>query len=108
MDDLIERLRKRANTYTWDSATFYISDAETMRQAADEIERLTAEVERRKYDGIHTCHAECQREACVLRREVDALRAERDAMLARRTAGECICSKCGIRHGSSSFVPGEF
>jgi hypothetical protein len=28
-----------------------------------------AERERMKYDGIHTCHAECQRPACVAVRE---------------------------------------
>lgn len=43
-DELVARLRKRANTYTWDSATFYISDAKAMREAADEIEALTAQL----------------------------------------------------------------
>jgi hypothetical protein len=40
MDDLVQQLDKRANTYNWDSATFYISDAHMMRQAAAEIRRL--------------------------------------------------------------------
>jgi len=45
-----------------------------MRQAAAEIRSLRAEIERRKYDGVHTCHDQCQRAACVLRRENEALR----------------------------------
>ena len=81
MDDLIERLRNYGD----------LTDSElhsSRIDAADEIERLTAEVERRKYDTMHTCHAECQREACALRREVDALRAERDAVHAG-VSGKC-------------------
>ncbi len=84
MDDLIERLEKKA-TYT--DQTFSNSSLGLLyREAAAELRTLRAELERRKYDGLHTCHAECQREACVLRREVDALRAERDAALAQGVA----------------------
>jgi ATP/maltotriose-dependent transcriptional regulator MalT len=72
-DDLIERLRKQRPNGEC------VTVGRLMDDAANEIERLTAELERRKYDTMHTCHADCQREACVLRREVDALRAERDA-----------------------------
>ena len=36
-----------------------------------------AERERLSYDGIHTCHAECQRPACVAVRE--AVQREREA-----------------------------
>jgi hypothetical protein len=70
MDDLVEQLDKRASTYSWDSVTFYASDADMMRQAAAEIRSLRTEIERREYDGIHTCHDQCQRAACVLRREL--------------------------------------
>ena len=38
-----------------------------------EITRLTREIERLTLDGIHTCHAECQRPICRLTRERDAL-----------------------------------
>ena len=38
-----------------------------------EITRLTREIERLTLDGIHTCHAECQRPLCKLTRERDAL-----------------------------------
>jgi hypothetical protein len=40
------------------------------------IAALNVELERRAADGIHTCHDQCQRVACVLRRENDALNAE--------------------------------
>ena len=42
----------------------------------DAIEALVVEVERRTYDGIHTCSDACQRPLCVLRRENAALVAE--------------------------------
>ena len=38
-----------------------------------EITRLTREIERLTLDGIHSCHAECQRPLCRLTRERDAL-----------------------------------
>ena len=38
-----------------------------------EITRLTREIERLTLDGIHSCHAECQRPVCRLTRERDAL-----------------------------------
>lgn len=38
-------------------------------EAAARIAALETELERRKYDGLHTCHDECPRTACVLRRE---------------------------------------
>jgi hypothetical protein len=41
-------------------------------------ERFAALIEQYlSYDGIHTCHAECQRPACVAVRE--AVKAEREA-----------------------------
>lgn len=45
-------------------------------QAADRIERLTAEVKRLDYSTTHTCWDECPRLACAQRREIDALRAQ--------------------------------
>ena len=43
------------------------------RQAAAELRRLHEENERLRVDGIHSCHAECQRPVCRLTRERDAL-----------------------------------
>lgn len=68
MSDLIERLR--SVDISWSET------GEWCAEAADEIERLTAELERRKYDGVHTCHAQCQRLACAQRREIEALTAQ--------------------------------
>ena len=43
-----------------------------------EIERFANLIEQYlSYDGIHTCHAECQRPACVAMRK--AVKAEREA-----------------------------
>lgn len=41
--------------------------------AAAELRRLHEENERLRVDGIHSCHAECQRPVCRLTRERDAL-----------------------------------
>jgi predicted RNase H-like nuclease (RuvC/YqgF family) len=41
-----------------------------------EVEHLKKEVERRSYDGIHTCHDECQRVPCRQRREIEHLKKE--------------------------------
>jgi hypothetical protein len=50
---------------------------EPHRWGITEIERFAALIEQHlSYDSIHTCHAECQRPACVAVRE--ALKAERE------------------------------
>jgi hypothetical protein len=41
---------------------------------AAEIDCLEKELERRSYDGIHTCHDECPRVACRQRRQIEQLR----------------------------------
>lgn len=46
-------------------------------EAADRIEHLYA-------SGIHTCHADCQRPMCVLRRERDKALAELERVKAER------------------------
>jgi sirohydrochlorin ferrochelatase len=51
---------------------------EPHRWGVTEIERFASLIEQHlSYDGIHTCHAECQRPACVAMRE--AVKAEREA-----------------------------
>lgn len=47
-----------------------------IEDALASTEALRAEVQRLTYDGIHTCHDDCQRLPCVQRREIEALRAE--------------------------------
>ena len=43
-------------------------------EAADRIEVLSAENERLTYNGIHSCHDQCERPLCVLERENERLR----------------------------------
>ncbi len=46
-------------------------DVPDTRPLTAEIADLRAENERLQLDGIHTCHDECQRPTCVLRRQLD-------------------------------------
>ena len=69
-DDIIDELRLAA---TSDPAPAGLSGLLT--EAADRLDNLLA-------SGIHTCHADCQRPMCVLRRERDKAHAD----LARVTA----------------------
>ena len=69
-DDIIDELRLAA---TSDPAPAGLSGLLT--EAADRLDNLFA-------SGIHTCHADCQRPMCVLRRERDKAHAD----LARVTA----------------------
>ena len=69
-DDIIDELRLAA---TSDPAPAGLSGLLT--EAADRLDNLLA-------SGIHTCHANCQRPMCVLRRERDKAHAD----LARVTA----------------------
>ena len=75
-DDIIDELRLAA---TSDPAPTGLSGLLT--EVADRLDNLFA-------SGIHTCHADCQRPMCVLRRERDKahadlarVTAERDALL---------------------------
>lgn len=43
-------------------------------EAAAEIARLQAKIDNITAQGIHSCHPDCQRPLCVLRRERDAAR----------------------------------
>ncbi len=55
-----------------EAAHIYRLREEIMQQEI-EMQRLHAEVERLTLNGIHTCHAECQRPVCRLTRERNAL-----------------------------------
>jgi HAMP domain-containing protein len=69
-EELVKRLREHR------PAPFQAKANIAMREAADAIEALQAEIERLTYDGIHTCHADCPRLPCVQRREIEGLRAD--------------------------------
>ena len=56
----------------------FFCDADWITYGLPGFERFAALIEKHlSYDGIHTCHAECQRPACVAVRE--AVKAEREA-----------------------------
>jgi hypothetical protein len=70
--------------------------------AADEIERLTAEVKRLDHSTIHTCWDECPRVACAQRREIDALTAQlADARASERAAD------ADLAHGTIADSDGD-
>ena len=70
-----------------------------------EITRLTREIERLTLDGIHTCHAECQRPLCKLTRERDALLEALKMM--RDKYGEYACRACDRADAAIKAVEGE-
>lgn len=74
MSDLIKQLR--VNSGWRDRNWQCITDPARLLEAADEIERLTAEVRRLDHSTTHTCWDECPRLACAQRREIDALTAQ--------------------------------
>ena len=55
-----------------EAAHIYRLREEIMQQEI-EMHRLRQQIERMSWDGIHTCHAECQRPVCKLTRERNAL-----------------------------------
>ena len=66
--DLLERIEGLlANA--WDD-----DEHETLSEARDRIQDLITENERLKYNGIHSCHDQCERPLCVLERENEKLR----------------------------------
>ena len=89
-------VKDRAGRYTQADADFFADDDYVTSILEDEapmfapacwnevkvehllaqIATLTAELDRRKYDGVHTCWNECPRVACAQRREIEALRAQ--------------------------------
>lgn len=102
-DDLVERLRggKCPECDGWGEVYFMGEmvgctclgryerpiSMETRTEAADTIGSLRAENARLKRDmanlkanGIHSCHADCQRPLCVAQRENARLTEERDAL----------------------------
>ncbi len=48
------------------------------RQLERELTAARAEIERLDTAGIHSCHKDCQRPNCVLRRELKAVTEQRD------------------------------
>lgn len=72
MTDLVARLKQWADS-SW-TRDLYIGPPEPANALAADCAAAAAEVERLRLDGIHTCHDECPRIACVQRREIERLR----------------------------------
>lgn len=77
-----------------------------------EITRLTREnsilmtqIERLTLNGIHSCHAECQRPVCRLTRERDALLEALRAM--RVKYGQYACRVCDLADAAIAKAEGE-
>ena len=77
MSDIVERLQAMAP----DGGSGIVCNDRTTREmnadineAAETILALRKEVDRLTANGVHTCHDQCQRVACVLRRGNGILR----------------------------------
>jgi hypothetical protein len=53
---------------------------ELLREARLELAAAREEIERLDTVGIHSCHNDCQRPNCVLRRELKAVTEQRDRL----------------------------
>jgi hypothetical protein len=53
---------------------------ETSLQLETELTAALAEIDRLDVSGIHSCHANCQKSMCVMRRELTAVTEQRDEM----------------------------
>ena len=61
-----------AQTYC-EGAEFARQLERELAEAREQRDRLTEEIENLKASGIHTCHDQCKRPMCVMRRERDRL-----------------------------------
>ena len=53
---------------------------ETSLQLERELTAALAEIDRLDVSGIHSCHANCQKSMCVMRRELTAVTKQRDEL----------------------------
>ena len=66
---------------------------ECIMQQENEMYLLRQQIERLSLDGIHSCHAECQRPLCKLTRQRDALLEALkwlDKWMSDKTIPECV------------------
>ena len=89
-DDIIDELRLAA---TSDPAPAGLSGLLT--EAADRLDNLLA-------SGVHTCHANCQRPMCVLRRKLKAAQAElaqaQESLASSRSAHDAVVKASQDEH----------
>ena len=63
---------------------------ETSQQLETELTAALAEIDRLDVAGIHSCHANCQKSMCVMRRELTAVTEQRDRLAeALRKLADC-------------------
>ena len=63
---------------------------ETSQQLERELTAALAEIDRLDVAGIHSCHANCQKSMCVMRRELTAVTEQRDRLAeALRKLADC-------------------
>lgn len=88
------RLRRK-NERKWDDG-FHINSKEEAEALCELLNKLEGEIENLKASGIHTCHDQCQRPMCVMRRERDEARQQRDrlAEALRSIANGSHCMQC--------------
>jgi len=79
VSDIVERLRGLAKAEMFLGA---YTEAKSITDAADEIERLRAALANEQARGVHTCHEHCERPMCVMQRAIT----ERDSMIERLRA----------------------
>lgn len=78
----MESVCKGGNSHLLNFASAYAKGCELeeetriLKKEIDELKQENERLENLTASGIHTCHSECQRPMCVLRRERDKLAAE--------------------------------
>lgn len=86
----MESVCKGGNSHLLNFASAYAKGCELeeetriLKKEIDELKQENERLENLTASGIHTCHSECQRPMCVLRRERDKLAAELMKVTAER------------------------
>ena len=62
---------------------------ETSLQLETELTAALAEIDRLDVAGIHSCHANCQKSMCVMRRELTAVTKQRDELKNKLEKSKC-------------------
>ncbi len=89
-DTLQDIKKRRPNWGKNEWADFAALQTDEVKKQADTIEQLREELENERAQGIHSCGPNCQRLACVQRREIERLQARCEKLEA--TLHACGCS----------------
>lgn len=74
MDEAHKELVKRLRAANYSDQPEWTPLEVPLDEAADALEAQAAEIERLTTEGVHTCHDQCQRLACVQGREIAELK----------------------------------